>query len=428
MSEPTLPASRRARSRRGVWLAVAVTLVIVFGVGLWRLARRLPVDEARQFMNAPIEVGEQPPPPPAAAAGRAEVERRFAAARSDFAAGRYKEAAAGFAFVVAQDPAGPEAGPAQWNLTRSRLRSGDGSGALAGLDGLLRHYADYLGQEAPDLRDGLNHMQSGDLAGAQAAYERMIEAQPDSEFVPLAWALIARIHWTHGEPMETVRAFARMFASVHDTVPAYGTLAKQLDRYASGDTSVTTSFEEQARQGPEGFRDIYQYLAARSLLEQDQFEATERSLERLRREHPNGDFSHIVDLEQAWNLLRHERPAAALVIFERLEKSEPPADQHAFDAFFALRAELPMGIARCHLALGHYEEAVAAFERASTEDGDGIYAVEDRLGLASAYEGLGQYDRAAAVLRQTIAQHPDEPKRWALEQQLGRIERRAQAK
>jgi tetratricopeptide (TPR) repeat protein len=411
--------------RRVLWVAAALLLIAV--IAIWRLSARLPVEEARQFMNAPIEVGEQPPPAPAAPAGRAEIQRRFAAAQSDFAAGRYGEAADGFAYVVEQDPGGAEAGPSQWNLTRSRLRSGDGSGALAGLDGLLRHYGDYLGQEAPDLRAGLDHMQANDLTAAQADYERMIESQPDSEFVPLAWALIARIHWTHGEPMLTVRAFSRMFASVHDRVPAYGTLAQQLDRYASGDTSVTTAFEEQARQGPEGFRDIYQYLAARSLLEQDQFDATQRSLERLQREHPGGDFTHIVELEQAWNLLRHQRPAEALVIFERLEKTAPPSDKHAFDAFFALRAELPMGIARCHLALKNYEQAAAAFERAIKDDGEGIYAVEDRLGLASAYEGLGQYDKAAAVLRDTIAAHPDEPKRWALEQQLGRIERRAAA-
>jgi hypothetical protein len=38
---------------------------------------------------------------------------------------------------------------------------------------------------------------------------------------------------------------------------------------------------------------------------------------------------------------------------------------------------LPMGIARCQLALGHYQEAVAAFEHAVNDDGDGIYAVED---------------------------------------------------
>ena len=351
----------------------------------------------------------------------------LADARADFAAARYPAAAEGFAFVVAQDPSGPDAGPAQWNLTRSRLRSGDGSGALTALDGLLRHYADYLGDEAPDLRDGLERMQANDLPGAQASYERMIEAQPDSEFVPLAWALIARIHWTHGEPMETVRAFGRMFASVHDNVPAYGVLAGQLDRYANGDKSVTASFEQSAKEGPEGFRDIYQYLAARSLLEQDQFEATQKSLEQLRRDYPNGDFTHIVDLEHAWNLLRHQQPAEALEIFQRLEKSEPPADQHAFDAFFDLRAELPMGIARCHLALGQYAEAAAAFERAATDDTESIYVVEDRLGLASAYEGLGQFDKAAAVLRDTIDKHPDEPKRWALEQQLTRIERRAQA-
>jgi tetratricopeptide (TPR) repeat protein len=399
---------------------------LLVGAGVWRLMHRLPLEEARQFMTAPIELGEQPPTAAAAPAARSEVKRRYAAAQADFIAGRYATAAEGFAFVVAQDPSGPAAGPAQWNLTRSRLRGGDGAGALTALDGLLRHYADYIGSEAPDLRDGLERMQSGDLAGAQTAYQRMIEAQPDSEFVPLAWALTARIHWTHGEPMETVRAFGRMFASVPDNVPAYGTLAAQLERYADGDASVTASFEEMAREGPDGFRDMYQYLAARSLLEQDQFEATQRSLEQLRRDYPNGDFTHIVDLEHAWNLLRHQQPAEALAIFERLQQSEPPADKRAFDAFFDLRAELPMGIARCHLALGHYAEAAAAFERATAEDGESIYAVEDRIGLASAYEGLGQYDKAAAVLRTTISEHPDEPKRWALEQQLARLERRAQ--
>jgi tetratricopeptide (TPR) repeat protein len=412
--------------KRGAWIAgTGALLLVAVGVGVWRLVHRLPVEEARQFMTAPIELGEQPAAPPPAAAPRAEVERRYRAARADFTAGRYAEAAEGFAFAVAQEPSGPYAGAAQWNLTRSRLRTGDASGALTALDGLLRQHADYLEDEAPDLREGLEHMQAHDLPAARSAYEHLIETQPESEFVPLAWALIARIHWTHGEPMETVRAFARMFASVHDRVPAYGTLAAQLDRYANGDASVTTTFEQMAEQGPAGFRDVYQYLAARSLLEQDRFEATQQSLEQLRRDHPDGDFTHIVDLEHAWNLLRHQRAAEALAIFERLEGAQPPADKQAFDAFFDLRAELPMGIARCQLALGNYAEAAAAFERASAADGEGIYVVEDRLGLASAYEGLGQFDKAAGVLRTTIAEHPDEPKRWALEQQLARIEGRA---
>ena len=410
------------------WAAgAAALLLLALGAALWRLSSRLPLQEARQFMTAPIELGKERPPAPAAPVSAEVVEQRFSAASADFAAGRYGEAADGFAFVVAQNPSGPRAGAAQWNLTRSRLRSGDGSGALAALDNLLRQHADYLAAEAPDLRAGLESMQKGDLAAAQTSYRRMIEVQPDSELVPLAWALTARVHWTHGEPVETVRAFARMFASVRDRVPAYNVLAAQLDRYASGDTSVTTTFEEMAVEGPEGFRDIYQYLAARSLLEQDQFEATKDSLEKLRREHPGGDFTHIVDLEHAWNLLRHQRPADALAIFERLEQSEPPADQRAFDAFFDLRAELPFGIARCQLALGRYAEAAAAFERGMQSDPQSMYAVENRLGLASAYEGLGQLDKAAAILRDTIAQHPDEPKRWALEQQLARIESRSRA-
>ena len=60
-------------------------------------------------------------------------------------------------------------------------------------------------------------MQRGDLPAAQAAFERMMREQPDSEFVPVAHLLIGRIHWTHGEPMEAVRAFARMFQSVKDS-------------------------------------------------------------------------------------------------------------------------------------------------------------------------------------------------------------------
>jgi tetratricopeptide (TPR) repeat protein len=238
---------------------------------------------------------------------------------------------------------------------------------------------------------------------------------------------MARIHWTHGEPMETVRAFAKMFASVKDKVPAYQVLAKQLDRYAGGDEGVTETFGDLAEEAPDGFRDIYKYLEARSLLEQNHFEATQRSLDELRRLFPDGDFSHIVDLEEAWNLLRNDKPAAALAIFQRLEQTPAPPEKQAMDDFFDLRAELPLGIARCHLALGNYAESAQAFETAIREHPNNIYAVENRLGLARAYEGLGQPDKAAQVLREVIAEHPDEPKLWAIEQQLQRVEGRIAA-
>jgi len=270
--------------------------------------------------------------------------------------------------------------------------------------------------------EGLAAMNRGDLQSAQAAFERMAREQPDSEFVPLAWALVARIHWAHGEAMETVQAFSRMFASVHDVVPAYAQLAHQLDRYAKGEPGVAETFGALAETGDPEFRNIYQYLAARSLLEKDQFDATRDALEKLRRQYPDGDFTHIVDLENAWNDPRHGQAAAALAIFERLERTPPPERSAAFDAFFDLRNELPMGVARCHLALGHHAEAPAAFERALSEHPDSMYAVENRLGLASAYEGLGQLDRASAELRRIIAEHPDEPKLWAVRQQLTRLE------
>jgi outer membrane protein assembly factor BamD (BamD/ComL family) len=350
------------------------------------------------------------------------VETRLRAAEAAFADGRWREAAEHFAWVVAQDPRGEHAGAAQWNLTRSRLRSGDANGTLAAFEDLLRHHAGYLGAQAPALREGLEHLEAGRLTEAKAAFERMIAAQPESEFVPLAHALVARVHWAHGEPFETVRAFGRMFAAVRDPVPAYLHLAQDLERYASGDTEVTGRFQRMAREGSEGFRDVYQYLAARSLLEQDRFAAARDALEELRRRHPDGDFAHIVDLEHAWNLLRHDRPAEALAVFERLERTPAPAAARAFDAFFDLRAELPMGIARCHLALGRYAEAVAAFERALAEHPTSIYTVEDRVGLALAYERLGRLEEAAQVLRRLVEEHPDEPNVWALRQQLARIE------
>ncbi len=404
--------------------AVAAAFVLLAGAsGLtWWIAHRVPVEETRRFLRARIEVGEQPPAAPAAPAGRAAVEERFATALGRFAAGHYAEAARDFAFVVAHDPGGVHAGPAQWNLTRSLLRTGDGRGALAALDTLLRHYAGYLGEQSPLLRQGLDEMEQGDLQAAQASLERMVEEQSDSEFVPLAHALLARIHWTHGEPMEMVRSFARMFASVRDRVPEYQVLAKQLERYASGDAQVAETFNRLAREGPQGFRDIYQYLTARSLLEQDKFDATRQALEELRQRFPDGDFTHIVDLEHAWNFLRNGQAAEALAIFERLEQTPAPPAAQAFDEFFDLRAELPLGIARCRLALGQYAEAVAAFDLAIAANPRSVYAVENRLGMASAYEGLGQLDRAAEVLRQIIADHPDEPQLWAVRQQLQRLE------
>jgi predicted Zn-dependent protease len=265
-------------------------------------------------------------------------------------------------------------------------------------------------------------MEKGELDRAASRFGRMLDEDPRSEFVPLAHALRARIHWIHGEPMAMVQEFAKLFASVRDPVPGYATLAQQLERYAAGDTSVADSFQSLAESGEEGFRDIYQYLAARALLEQDRYDATRAALEELRHKYPRGDFSHIVDLEHAWNLLRNGQAAEALVIFRRLEQTPAPAEAAAFDEFFDLRAELPMGIARCQLALGQFEEAAAAFEHGLAERPRSIYDLENRVSLAIAYERLGRPADAAATLRTVIAAHPDEPQLWAVRQQLARIE------
>ena len=104
------------------------------------------------------------------------------------------------------------------------------------------------------------------------------------------------------------------------------------------------------------------------------------------------------------------------------------ADSEA-KAYFCFEGtpELPMGTARCLAALGRYEEAVAAFERAIAADTQGMYAVENRVGLATAYERLGRLDDAAGTLATVIAEHPDEPKAWALRQQLARVQERLAA-
>lgn len=397
---------------------------MIAGALLWLGPQREPVRQARRFLNAPLAVGNLPLPTPARIPRPADVEQRFEAAAKAFGAANYTIAAQEFAWVVDHDPGGPRAGSAQWNLLRSRLRSGDANAAMDALDTLVRHYGDFLRDESADLYTGLDHLQRNELVPALAALQRMVEHDPDHEMVPLAYALIARIHWAQGEPLEMVRAFARMFGSVQDDVPAYATLAKSLDRYAGGDPNVTATFRELAQDGDEGFRDIYQYLEARTLLEQGRFEQTQQSLEELRQRYPDGDFTHIVDLEHAWNLLRHGRAQEALAIFHRLEASPAPENAGAFDAFFDLPAELPMGIARCHLALKQYDQAIAAFNKALQAGPQSFYDVPNRLDLALAYEGLGQLDQAAAVLRGLIKDHPDHPKLWALRQQLARVEER----
>src|SRR5262245_41975736 len=87
-----------------------------------------------------------------------------------------------------------------------RATPGDGAAALGALHDLLAHHATWLGEQAPRLRAGAELMEQGDLAGAQAALDRMVVEQPDSELVPLAHALIARINWAHGDAMGMVRA------------------------------------------------------------------------------------------------------------------------------------------------------------------------------------------------------------------------------
>ena len=132
-------------------------------------------------------------------------------------------------------------------------------------------------------------------------------------------------HWHQMDAMGMMRAFTRMLGSVKDTVPAYARLRHYLGQYADGDPNVADSFTEMAQTGDDGFRDIYQYMAARTLLEQGRFEATETALETLRQRYPDGDFTHIVDLEHAWNFLRQGNAEESLAIFRRLEAAPPPA-------------------------------------------------------------------------------------------------------
>ncbi len=410
-------------SRRGAVALGVLATVLAAGLYVWSQADRVPVAEARRFFHRPIEVGDVPPPPAGEPLARAEAKRLYDSGRVAFGKNDYTRAADDFSAVVGGDPAGPFAGSAQWNLIRSRMRSGDGNGALQAFELLTGHYAGYLGAEAPALREGLDHMARSDMAAAEVSFDRMIEEQPTSELVPLAHAMKGRIYWNQRQPMKAVGAFADMLASVRDDVGSYQELAGLLERYSEGDAQVAEEFAARAKRADdEGFGDIYRYVAARSLLEQNRFEEAREAFEELRANHPDEDFSHVVDLEHAWNLQRNGRPAEALVIFERLEGVPAPESAQAFDRFFDLPVEYTMGIARCQSDLGNYDQAIAAFQRALDEHPRSIYVLENRMGMAVAYERLGDRDKAKEILRATIEQHPDAPELWAVEQQLARVE------
>jgi len=411
--------------RRRLGLTLIGVIAVAAAAILWSLSARLPVDEARRFFYEPIRLGDEPPPSTTALVPPDEVERRYTAARVAFREGRHTEAAEAFASVVEGNPAGPLAGSAQWNLVRSRMRSGNGNAALDGLETLLRHYAGYLEEQAPPLLEALEHLERGDTAAGEASFDRMLEEYAESELVPLAYALKGRIYWNQRKPTQAVRAFVHMLDSVEDDVTTYRELSGLLERYVEGDTGVAEEFAARANQADEGFRDIYRYVAARSFLEQNRFAETHQALEELRSSHPRGDFSHVIDLEHAWNLFRNGEPAAALEIFERLEQA-PPEGAEAFDRFFDVRAEYPMGIARCQLALGRDQQAIETFQRALDLYPRSIWALENRMGMALGYEKLGQPGRAAEILRTAIAEHPEDPELWAVRQQLARVKESAQ--
>ena len=65
-------------------LRVAGAVLLGGGALAWVVGRRLPVQQTRRFLTAPVEVGEVPPAPQGAPepAGPADVEQRYAAGTS----------------------------------------------------------------------------------------------------------------------------------------------------------------------------------------------------------------------------------------------------------------------------------------------------------------------------------------------------------
>lgn len=410
---------------RGRLAVVALVIAVLVTGSIYALLQaQSRVEGAKRFLETPVEVSNEPVPVAEPPEPDPEVERLYNVAQLAFRAHDYAQAAADFEKTVEANPNGPLAGAAQWNLLRSRLRSGDGNGTVEAYFVLLRHYGDYLAAEAPALHEGLELMERGDMVGAEAAFRRMEEEQPESELLPLAHVHRARIYWQHGDAMATVRAFVDAFRSVRDDREVYGRLADLLESYADRKPDVADKFLQEAEVADEGFRDIYQYLGARTLLEASRPEDARRELEELRRRYPEGDFSHVVDLEQAWNYLREGEAKRALAIFLELEKRSTPERAGAFDEFFDIRPEYPLGVARSYLALGEYEKAIQNFERGMEEYPNSIYQVENEVGIATALEKLGRTEEAAEILNKVVAEHPDEPSVRNIRQQIGRLQSR----
>ena len=279
-------------------------------------------------------------------------------------------------------------------------------------------------------RDGLQRMEQGDLPGAQAAFERMIHEQPDSELVPLAHALIARIHWAHGEPMETVRAFARMFASVQDTVPAYARLAHYLERYADGDTNVTGYLR---RPRPDGRRGLPRHLpvprrpqpARAGPLRGD---ATRRS-RRCAALSRTATSRTSSTSRTPGTCCATASPAEALAIFERLEQTPAAGERTGASTSSSTCApSCRMGIARCQLALGHDARGGGGLRtRARRDRPQHLRGRESRRPGDRVRAPRPARPRRRRAPREVIDEHPDEPSGWALRQQLARVEERLAA-
>jgi len=304
-----------------------------------------------------------------AAAVRAQTESSdLDFARKLYDDGLYLLAADQYEDFIRSYPEHPLVSRARFMVAESHLYQGDIETAEEGYGEFLRQHPDDSLVPEAWFRLGGCLLQMGRHQEAVAAYEKSLQISPQGERAPEALFGLARALREDGqlvEALEKLEVFNRQYPqdpNIHSVQLARGEILVELGRL----NQAAIAFQSAGRTAQT---------------------AAERSRAGYR---------------QSRVLITSERDSAAIVVLERVVRADS-ISIHA-DSALILLGDL-------YMAAGLHRPAARAFGRLHERGRDPELAEQGGLKQAQALERSGQPDKAMAVYRQWLEEHPDSPMR-----------------
>jgi tol-pal system protein YbgF len=151
------------------------------GQELEALRLAIPTGQAQAAGNPPEEAAA--PPPGAAMQPGASPERMFESAWSDYTAGQYALAIAGFESYLKMFPKSPRAGEAEYTIGRAYLQDGKFDDAITAFNRVISDYANDANVASAYYLRGQALESRGEVQLARESYEYVVKNYPPDNLV-----------------------------------------------------------------------------------------------------------------------------------------------------------------------------------------------------------------------------------------------------